>query len=105
MPRQMPRTMGIQRIQKSARIHREVERNLQMIADAEDKTFSWVVAEIVYAFFGLRIGADDVVKIGRSRRKKAVARRDRAASGGVVGRDARARILRFKTRGNASRVA
>lgn len=105
MPRQMPRSRGIVRIQKSARIHAEVERNLQMIADAEDKTFSWVVAEIVYAFFGLRIGADDVVKIGRSRRKKAVARRDRAAGGGAVGRKTRDNILRFKTRGNEKRIA
>jgi hypothetical protein len=64
MPRQLPRTIGIQRKRGSSYIHKEVIRNLKAIAASEDKTLSYVIAEIVYRFFGLEI-KDDHVKVKR----------------------------------------
>lgn len=69
--RQLPRTIGIRRVQKSSRLHKEVIRNLDKIAAAEDKSFSYVVAEIVYKFFGLEI-KDNIVKVKRKMRQQNV---------------------------------
>jgi hypothetical protein len=68
MPRQQPKNFGVRRVAKKACMHREVERNLQAIAQAEDKSFSWVVADIVYAFFGLTID-ENTVKVMRRRKR------------------------------------
>jgi len=68
MPRHQPSSPGVRRRPGKAYIHREVQRNLQDIAAAEDKTFSWVVAEIVYSFFGLTIEAGRP-RLKRRRRK------------------------------------
>lgn len=74
MPRHLPRVNGIVRDKKSSALHNEVVRNLQDIANREDKTFSWVVAEIVYKFFGLQI-EDNIVKIRRTMKKSKAKRR------------------------------
>jgi len=76
MPQRQPSTIGVQRIGKTSFIHEEVEKNLQDIADAEDKSFSYVVAEIVYKFFGLKV-TGDAVKICRARRTKTNRKRNR----------------------------
>lgn len=55
MARRQPSTPGVWRIPKSTRIHAEVERTLRQIAAHEDKSFSRVLAEIVYAFFELEV--------------------------------------------------
>jgi len=79
MPQYQPKTVGIVRVQGKTRMHEEVMKNLQKIADSEDKTFAYVVSEIVYAFFGLKV-TKDAVKITRTRRKKATRERDRRAA-------------------------
>jgi len=79
MPQKQPRTLGVQRVPKKSFLHEEVERNLEAIAEAEDKSFSYVVAEIVYAFFGLKVTAN-AVKVARSRRKKKAGSRGRSSA-------------------------
>jgi hypothetical protein len=68
MAQQLPKVIGIRRVRKGSALHREVVRNLDRIAKVEDKTFSYVVSEIVYAFFGLKV-QDDIVKIRRVTRR------------------------------------
>jgi hypothetical protein len=68
MPQRLPSQIGVQRDKKSMALHKEVVLNLQDIARAEDKSFSRVNAEIIYAFFGLEV-TDNVLKIARARRK------------------------------------
>jgi hypothetical protein len=67
-----PRTPGVRREQKSSCMHAEVVRNLQSIAKAEGKSLSWVVAEIVYDHFGLKIDEHTVKVLRRKYRKKNV---------------------------------
>lgn len=67
-----PSSSGVRRGKKTSYLHKEVIRNLQDIADREDKSFSYVVAEVVYSFFGLKVTKNDVVRLSRRiRRKKA----------------------------------
>lgn len=68
MPQQQPKTVGIRRTPSKGNIHPEVKAGIQAIADAEDKTYSYVLAEIVYKFFGLEV-TKHAVKIARTRRK------------------------------------
>ncbi len=48
-----PRIAGTTRMQRPSGLLPEVEEGLQRIARAEGRSISWVVAEIVCAFFGL----------------------------------------------------
>lgn len=104
MPHQLPKTKGVVRSRKTSSIHEEVVRNLQDIADAEDKTFSYVVTEIVYAFFGLKV-SDDVVTIARARRKASTRKGRRATHRRYVRRVAGANVLPFEKRRNEKRSA
>lgn len=104
MPRRLPITVGVQRKQKSSRLHEEVVRNLQDIADLEDKSFSWVVAEIVYKFFGLEID-DDFVEIRWTGREKKTRQRSHRSNRGNERRVATPNILRFEERRNGKRSA
>jgi len=82
-----------------------VVKTLQEIATEEDKSFSYVVAEIVYAFFGLKIGSNDVIKISWAGREKKARKRNRVTRRRNVGRVAAADVLPFKKRRNAKKVA
>jgi len=75
-----PRTPGVRRQQKSSSMHTEIVRNLREIAKKEDKSFSWVVADIVYAFFGLKIDKDTVKILRRRYRQKKVLKFHRKVS-------------------------
>lgn len=55
MAKALPRTIGVRRDKKSTAIHSEVVQMIQAIAELENKSFSYVNAEIIYAFFGLRV--------------------------------------------------
>ena len=72
--KRQPSSRGVSRIRKSSYIHAEVARVMQDIADAEDKSFSYVVAEIVYAFFGLKVSHENVKRLSRriTRRRNVV---------------------------------
>lgn len=104
MPRQQPHVIGVTREQKSTRMHNEVIRNLQDIADREDKSFAWVVSEIVYQYFGLKV-TDDIVEIIRARRKAKARKGRRPANRRNDGRMDIENILRFEKRRNAKRIA
>lgn len=79
MARFQPRNTGVRREPKTTRMHGEVLRNLEQIAVAEDKSFAWVVADIVYAFFGLEVNQETVkvlrrrfghARVGRAKRQQ-----------------------------------
>ena len=65
-----PKTRGVQRQNRQTMLHEEVVKNLMEIAEIEGKSFSYVVAEIVYAFFGLKIDEKTVKVLRRLRRFK-----------------------------------
>jgi hypothetical protein len=75
--RQQPKTRGVQRIIGRACMHEEVMKNLQEIAENEDKSFSWVVADIVYAFFGLKVDEHTVKVLRRLKRFKRFTRQQK----------------------------
>lgn len=104
MPRQQPHVIGVVRSSAQAKMHEEVIRNLKDIAERENKTFSWIVAEIVYRYFGLEV-TDDLIKVIRARRKAKARKGRRPANRRDVGRMDFENILRFEKRRNASRIA
>lgn len=65
MPQQLPKTVGVRRKRVSSNLHKVVKRGLKNIAKSEDKTVSYVLAEIVYAFFGLKVTKSDVIRLER----------------------------------------
>lgn len=69
-PTRQPVTRGVTRGRRTTQMHEEVLRNLQQIAAHDNKSFSYVVAEIVYAFFGLKIDKDTVKVLRRKYRQK-----------------------------------
>lgn len=69
MPKKiLPSFRGITRRKKTHRIHKEVERNLVAIAEAENKSYSYVISEIVYRFFGLNVSDKGRVRVLSFRR-------------------------------------
>ena len=104
MPQQLPKIPGVCRIPKSGRLHEEVVRALSEIAEVENKSFSYVVAEIIYEYFGLEV-RDNVVEVRRPRRKKKTRQGDHGSGLRNVRRVASADVLRFEKRRNASRAS
>ena len=101
----LPSQIGVHRIRKGSALHKLVVRTIQEIATEEDKSFSYVVAEIVYAFFGLKIGSNDVVKISWAGREKKAGKRNRVTRRRNVRRVAAADVLPFEKRRNAKKIA
>ena len=64
MPRSQPPVKGKKRKSKKTYIHKEVINALKQIAKQEDKSFSWVVAEIIQDFFHIKI-KDNVIVFRR----------------------------------------
>lgn len=58
--RQQPKRHGIIRTDVRLLLHHEVKEALKQIADVERKTLCYVVAEVVYAFFGLEVTREKV---------------------------------------------
>jgi len=69
-PTRQPITRGVIRGRRTTQMHEEVLRNLQQIANHENKSLSYVVAEIVYAFFGLKIDKETVKVLRRRYRRQ-----------------------------------
>lgn len=104
MPKCLPKTIGVTRQPKTARMHSEVLKNLQDIADRENKSFSYVVSEIVYSFFGLKV-SDDIVEVRRARREASTRKGRRDTHRRYVERVLTSKLLSFEARRNASRIA
>lgn len=104
MPRQQPHVIGVVRDKTTARMHSEVIRNLKDIAERENKTFAWIVSEIVYQYFGLKV-TDDLIEIVRARRKAKARKGRRPANRRNVGRMDFENILRFEKGRDAKRTA
>lgn len=66
-----PRVNGVIRVRMTPYIHPEVLRNLHLIADSEAKSLSYVVAEIIYDHFGLKV-TENIVRVRRRRRAEVV---------------------------------
>lgn len=62
---------GVVRVSMTPYIHPEVLRNLRSIADTDGKSLSYVVAEVIYDHFGLKI-EENVVRVRRRRRAEVV---------------------------------
>lgn len=58
--RQQPKNPGVVRVRAKLAIHEEVLQNLLQISQRERRSLSWVIAEIVYDYFGLKIDKDTV---------------------------------------------
>jgi len=61
-PRHQPRISGLQRIPRPSGLLPVVEAGLQSIAKMEGRSVSWVVAEIIAAYFGLDAATGKVIK-------------------------------------------
>lgn len=51
--RHQPRIKDVSRIPKVSSLHPLVQNGLEVIARKENKSYSWVIAEIVSDFFGI----------------------------------------------------
>ena len=65
---QLPHVIGLNRLAAKTKLHEEVELNIRNIAEENETTRSYVLAEIVYAFFGLQITKTNKVRIRRKYR-------------------------------------